>query len=270
MKRAWAGDPISAFGSVIACNAKIDLPFAEFLKGKNVKHIGYIVKEGKHLPQELPSKFVEVIIAPDFEPEALELLSRTKALRILKVPISEGSSIEPRTYRKITGGMLSMDRDLSVWDTFETATEQAFDENKKKLAEFTYIACKHTKSNSIVLGREYRPGFFQVIGMGAGQPNRVDSLRKLAVTKSMENLQIEYDALQPVEDFETYCRNQFSKMVLASDAFFPFNDTVLAASEYGIRYIIQPGGSKRDNDSIQACNDHGMAMAFTGMRHFRH
>jgi phosphoribosylaminoimidazolecarboxamide formyltransferase/IMP cyclohydrolase len=270
LERAWAGDPISAFGSVIACNAKVDLAFAEFLKGKNIKHIGYIVKDGKHLPQELPSKFVEVVIAPDFDSEALELLSKTKALRILKLKTLAETSVEPKTFRKITGGMLAMDRDLSIWNKFEIVTKKPFDDDKKKLAEFTYIACKHTKSNAIVLGREYRPGYFQVIGMGAGQPNRVDSLRKLAVTKALENLQIEYDALKPKEDFETYCRNQFNHMVLASDAFFPFNDTVLAASEKGIRTIIQPGGSKRDGDSIEACDDQGMAMAFTGMRHFRH
>jgi phosphoribosylaminoimidazolecarboxamide formyltransferase/IMP cyclohydrolase len=270
LNRAWSGDPISAFGSVIACNAKVDLAFAEFLKGKNVKHIGYIVKEGRYLPQELPSKFVEVIIAPDFEPEALKLLSNTRDLRILKIKMPDGSSIETKTYRKITGGLLEMDRDLSVWEKFETVTELTFNEEKKKLAEFTYTACKHTKSNAIVLGREYRPGFYQVIGMGAGQPNRVDSLRKLAVTKAIENLQIEYDVLQPEEDFETYCHTHFHEMVLASDAFFPFNDTVLAAAEIGIRYIVQPGGSKRDNDSIEACENQGVAMAFTWMRHFRH
>jgi len=166
LKRAWAGDPISAFGSVIACNTKIDLEFAEFLKGKNVRHIGYIVKDGNYLPQELPSKFVEVIIAPDFEPGALELLSRTKALRILKYQTPKDSVNESKTYRKITGGMLEMDRDLSILDKFETVTKLPFKEDKKKLAEFTYAACKHTKSNAIVLGREYRPGFYQVIGMG--------------------------------------------------------------------------------------------------------
>ena len=269
LERAWAGDPISAFGSVIACNAKVDLAFAEFLKGKNVKHFGYVVTEGKLVPQEVPSKFVEVVIAPDFEPEALEILSKTKALRILKVKSVDDGEVEPKTYRKITGGMLEMDRDLRVWEKFETVTEKGFDE-KKRLAEFTIKACKHTKSNAIVLGREYRPGFYQVIGMGAGQPNRVDSLRKLAATKAMENLQIEYDAIQSAVSFEEYCRKAFGEMVLASDAFFPFDDTVRAAAEFGIRYIVQPGGSKRDEDSIRACNALGVAMAFTGMRHFRH
>jgi phosphoribosylaminoimidazolecarboxamide formyltransferase/IMP cyclohydrolase len=109
-----------------------------------------------------------------------------------------------------------------------------------------------------------------VIGMGAGQPNRVDSLRKLAVTKALENLQIEYDAIKPDASFEEYSHQQIGEMVLASDAFFPFDDTVRTAAEFGIQYIVQPGGSKRDEDSIKACNELGMTMAFTGMRHFRH
>ncbi len=270
LQRAWAGDPISAFGSVIACNTKVDMVFAEFLKGKNVTHIGYIVKEGRMLPQEVPSKFVEVIIAPEFDAAALALLSKTKALRILKVGTLDGKDVEPHTFRKITGGMLRMERDLAVWERFETVTQKPFDESKKRLAEFTVKACKHTKSNAIVLGREYRPGFYQVIGMGAGQPNRVDSLRKLALTKAMENLQIEYDQNHPDVSFETYCQQQLGEMVLASDAFFPFDDTVRVAAEHGIRYIVQPGGSKRDEDSIKACDEMGVAMAMTGMRHFRH
>ncbi len=270
LERAWAGDPISAFGSVVACNTKVDLAFAEFLKGENVRHVGYVIKDGKLIPQEVPTKFIEVVIAPDFDEEALELFSRAKNLRILKTGSLDLSEIEVKTYRKITGGMLEMDRDIGVWEKFETVTEKSFDENKKKLAEFTYKACKYTKSNAIVLGREYKPGFYQVIGMGAGQPNRVDSLRKLAVAKALENLQIEYELLKINALFEAYCREQFGEIVLASDAFFPFDDTVYAAAEAGIRYIIQPGGSIRDGDSIEACNKTGIAMVFTGMRHFRH
>ena len=270
LERAWAGDPISAFGSVIACNSAVNMAFAEFLKGKNFPHLGYMIQDGKLVPQELPSKFVEVIIAPEFDEDAFELLSKTKALRLLKTGSTDAMGVEPKTYRKIVGGMLEMDRDLSVFERFENVTELSFDESKKRLAEFAYKACKHTKSNAIVLCREYRPGFYQVIGMGAGQPNRVDSLRKLAVTKAMENLQIEYDRMQSGEAFESFARKAMGEMVLASDAFFPFDDTVRAAAEFGIRFIVQPGGSKRDGDSIQACNELGVAMAFTGMRHFRH
>ena len=270
LERAWAGDPISAFGSVIACNDKVDLDFARFLKGKDVKHTGYLVEEGRLIPQEVPSKFVEVIIAPDYTPEALEMLQKTKALRILKTaPLSSGQT-ESKTYRKITGGILEMDRDLDVFEFFNVVTRKDFDETRKRLAEFTYKACKHTKSNAIVLGREYKPGFFQVMGMGAGQPNRVDSLRKLAVTKAIENLQIEFDARQPDVDFKTYRKQAFAGMVMASDAFFPFDDTVRAAAEFGVGYIVQPGGSKRDPDSIDACDELGIAMAMAGLRHFRH
>jgi phosphoribosylaminoimidazolecarboxamide formyltransferase/IMP cyclohydrolase len=270
LERAWAGDPISAFGSVIACNAPVDLAFAEFLKGKNVKHIGYVVKDGKNVPQEVPNKFVEVLIAPDYDPKALALLEGAKALRILKTGSLSVSDVEKKTYRKIVGGMLEMDRDLGVLEKFEVVTKKEFDERKKELAEFTLKACKHTKSNSIILGREYNSGSFQVIGMGAGQPNRVDSLRKLAMTKALENLEIEYQALNPPVSFEDYRKKALGEMVLASDAFFPYDDTVRTAAEYGIKYIVQPGGSKRDEDSIQACDELGMAMVFTGMRHFRH
>ncbi len=270
LERAWAGDPISAFGSVIACNAPVDLAFAEFLKGENVRHIGFVVSAGRLVAQEIPNKFVEVIVAPDFSAEAMELLGRSKTLRLLRAGPLDAAGAEPRTFRKITGGMLEMDRDLAVWDRFEGVTKARFDERRKALAEFTLKACKHTKSNAIVLGREYSPGFFQVIGMGAGQPNRVDSLRKLAVTKALENLEMEYAASNPGMDFDAYRKKAFSEMVLASDAFFPYDDTVRTAAEFGLRFIVQPGGSKRDEDSIRACDELGIAMAFTGLRHFRH
>jgi phosphoribosylaminoimidazolecarboxamide formyltransferase/IMP cyclohydrolase len=269
LERAWAGDPISAFGSVIAVNAPVDLAFAEFLKGKNVKHVGYQVEAGRLVPQDISNKFVEAIVAPNFTKEAFDLLSKTSALRLLKFS-SDGGKVEPFTYRKITGGMLETDRDLALWEKFETVTKKPFDEAKLKLAQFAFKACKHTKSNAIVLAREYRPGFYQVVGMGAGQPNRVDSLRKLAVPKAMEILRIEHEALNVKTPFDDYFRQVLAECVMASDAFFPFDDTVRAAAEYNIRYIVQPGGSIHDKDSIAACDELGMAMAMTGMRHFRH
>lgn len=270
LERAWMGDPISAFGSVIACSATVDTPFVQFLKGKDEVHTGYVIEDGKLVPQEVPSKFVEVIVAPDYTPEALEQLSKTKALRLLKTGSLDSSDIDPLTFRKITGGILSMKRDIEVFEKFDVVTSNKFNEDQKRLAEFMMKACKHTKSNAIVLGRAYAPGQFQVMGMGAGQPNRVDSLRKLAVTKALENLQIEYDAVRPDLSFDDYCQEQFGKMVMASDAFFPFDDTVRTAATFGIRYIVQPGGSKRDGDSIAACDELGIAMALTGLRHFRH
>ncbi len=270
LERAWAGDPISAFGSVIACNAPVDLAFAEFLKGENVEHVAYILEKSQLIPQKVPGKFVEVIIAPEFSKEALDLLQKTKTLRLLKVKDLASGRPEAYTYRKITGGILQMERDVRLLEKFDVVTEKKFDERKRKLAEFAMKAAKHTKSNAIVLAREYRPGFFQVMGMGAGQPNRVDSLRKLAIPKALENLRLEYEDQNKKGSFEDYAQAQFAEMVLASDAFFPFEDTVRAAGEYGIRYIVQPGGSKRDGDSIRACNALGIAMALTGLRHFRH
>lgn len=267
---AWQGDPISAFGSVIACNQTVDRDFASFLKGKDEKHISYTIVDGKLIPGEVPSKFVEVIIAPDFTEDALEMLMKVKALRLLKTKPVDPKSIENNTYRKITGGMLQMGRDLSLMQEFKVMTEKDMDDEKQKLAAFTYTACKHTKSNAIILARMYKPGQYQVIGMGAGQPNRVDSLRKLAVTKAIENLQIEFDAMNLSESFEVYQEEQMNQMMMASEAFFPFDDTVRAAAASGIRFIIQPGGSKRDIDSINACNELDVAMAFTGMRHFKH
>ena len=270
LERAWAGDPVSAFGSVISCNRTVDKDFASFLRGKNEEHISYIVNGDKLVPQKVPSKFVEVIAAPDFNDEALKILTKTKNIRLLKTgPFNTGTA-DRETFKKITGGLLVMDRDSIVWQDFLQKTNRVFEDDKKQLAKFSYIAVKHTKSNAIVLAREYSPGSFQVFGMGAGQPNRVDALRKLSLTKVRENLQIEYDVLQPSISFEEFYIKSVEEMVLASDAFFPFDDTVRTAGKEGVRYIIQPGGSKRDQDSIDACNELDIAMAFTGIRHFRH
>lgn len=109
-----------------------------------------------------------------------------------------------------------------------------------------------------------------MIGMGVGQPNRVDSIKKLGVTKTRENLQLLYEAEKPDVDFETYCRNVFSECVLASDAFFPFDDSVIAAHEADIKYVVSPGGSVRDNEVIATADRLGVSLIFTGMRHFLH
>ena len=270
VERAWAGDPISAFGSVIAVNRPVDLAFASFLKGKDEIHIGYVVEKGQLIAQKIPSKFVEAIVAPDFHADALELLAKAKTLRLLKTGPLDAGQLEPLTYRKITGGLLEMDRDQQLTDRFEVVTQAAFSAEQETLARFAMVAAKHTKSNAIVLARCFGPGGYQVMGMGAGQPNRVDSLRKLAVAKARENLEIEYEALKPSVTLEAYIQTALARMVLASDAFFPFDDTVRAAAEAGIRYIVQPGGSVRDGDSVAACDELGVAMALTGLRHFRH
>ncbi|MCK5146634.1 bifunctional phosphoribosylaminoimidazolecarboxamide formyltransferase/IMP cyclohydrolase [bacterium] len=270
LEAAWAGDPVSAFGSVIATNKPVDAPFASFLKGRDEIHIGYVIENGKLLPREMVSKFVEVIVAPDFTPEALQILARAKTLRLLKVGSLQAGSVEPVTYKKIVGGLLEMDRDQTMQKDFIVATEQGFDEDQKHLAYFAMTAAKHSKSNAIILARAFAPGCYQVMGMGAGQPNRIDSMRKLAVTKAVENLEIEYNAGKFNIPMAQYVRESMAAMVLASDAFFPFDDTVRAAAEAGIKYIVQPGGSKRDDDSIAACNELNVAMAMTGLRHFKH
>jgi len=270
VERAWAGDPISAYGSVIAVNRPVDLAFASFLKGRDEVHTGYVIDQGKLIPQAMPSKFVEVIVAPDFDDDALEILARAKTLRLLKTGDLKAGCPEVKTYRKITGGLLEMDRDEILTEKFDVVTDKVFDDDQAALARFSVAAAKHTKSNAIVLARAYRPGCYQVMGMGAGQPNRVDSMRKLAVTKAIENLEIEYNAGGIAMPLEQYIEKSLAAMVLASDAFFPFDDTVRAAAEAGVRFIVQPGGSKRDVDSVAACNELGMAMALTGLRHFRH
>lgn len=269
LEKAWEGDPISAFGGVIACNSKVDMAFAKFLKGDDVKHYSYTIMNGKNIPKEVPTgKFVEVIIAPDFDKEAIEFLkSKSKALRLIQVKGDQKTS--GKVLKAITGGVLVQDQDNRLMEKFEEVTKRKFPETYKELSRFTMIACKHTKSNAIVLAREYRKGYFQVIGLGSGQPNRVDALRKLAVTKAEENLMREFDKCNSGE-WDVWKATEMGKMVLASDAFFPFDDTIREAASYGIKYILQPGGSMRDSDSIKACDELGMAMALTGLRHFNH
>lgn len=247
---AWQGDPISAFGSIIALTTKVDLATAEFLKGR----------------------FAEILIAPGYDGKALDYLRKKSAdLRILKVSdLENGKPLQKKVYRGLIGGMLEQDRDVAVMDKWETVTKASFPEEKRRLAEFTWRACKHAKSNAIMLGREYAPGCFQIIGMGAGQPNRLDSVRKLAATKAQDNLAIIHKETGITQSFEAFLQEQFANFILASDAFFPFFDSIEAAHQVGVRYIVQPGGSKRDKDVIDACDRLGIAMAFTGMRHFRH
>ncbi len=248
LEAAWSGDPISAFGSVIAVNRMVDRKAAEVLAGR----------------------FVEMLIAPEFSEDALSFLKQKSAsLRILSVGSMDTMAKDKLVVKHVTGGILSQDRDDALIQKWQVVTEKSFPESKITLAEFAWKCCKHVKSNAIVLTQEYSQGQFRVLGMGAGQPNRVDSLRKLSVTKARENLAAECkltgESLPADGKYP-----QFSEMVMASDAFFPFADTIEEAHNAGIRYIVQPGGSKRDNEVIDACNRLGIAMVFTGMRHFRH
>jgi phosphoribosylaminoimidazolecarboxamide formyltransferase / IMP cyclohydrolase len=230
LELAWEGDPISAFGSIIC--------FTDTVTAEVATWFG--------------SKFVEIIIAPEFTDEALEVLGKKKNLRLLVTPVKNEITGE-KLYRSISGGMLVQDEDEGMDAEFKTVTEKPFEPGKVNLANFGIVACKHLKSNSIAIVTENEDGSFWLTGAGMGQPNRLDSLRQLTMPrfKMKEGLDIE-------------------KSVLISDAFFPFRDSIEAANEYGVKYIIEPGGSIRDDEVIQACNEFGIAMAFTGRRHFKH
>ena len=247
---AWAGDTVSAFGSVIAVTRTVDLETAQCLKGR----------------------FVEVLIAPDYSEEALAFLKGKSAdLRILRLRRPLRAPQPGVALRQIGGGLLVQDRDIGLTENWFTPTEKAFPEEKRGLAEFGMKVCKHVKSNAIVLVYEYEPGGYALLGMGAGQPNRIDSLRKLALPRACENLEQRYEGAGTYgQTPKEYRAAIISECVLISDAFFPFADTVEAAAESGIRYVVQPGGSKRDEEVVSACDRFGIAMAFTGMRHFRH
>ena len=229
--RAFACDPKSAFGGIIACNREV--PYAL------VEHFADVNKQ-----------FVEVIIAPSYTAEARERLSRRTNLRVLATGgVGGHPQLEART---IDGGMLvqsvdTVEEDPSTF-TFPT-TRKPTDAEMEDLL-FAWRVCKSVKSNAILIARD-KAG----IGMGPGQPNRVDS------------------ALLACERAEDACRRmgvEPGHFACASDAFFPFRDNVDVLAEHGVTAIIQPGGSKRDDESIQACDDHGIAMVFTGTRHFRH
>ena len=222
--------------------------------------------------QLFKDRFVEVLIAPDFETDALEFLrAKSKQLRILKLH-KPFEALQPgKVVRQITGGLLVQDRDNALIGDWMTPTAAAFPDAKRELAEFGIKVCKHVKSNAIVLVREYERGQYMLLGMGAGQPNRVDSLRKLAVPRAEENIKLLYDQGAAYgKTLMEFRESVFKDCVLVSDAFFPFSDNIDAAATAGIGFIVEPGGSKKDEEVIAACDRYGIAMVFTGMRHFRH
>lgn len=239
LSMAWAGDPRSAFGSAVSLNRPMDLETARFLKGK----------------------FIEVVVAPSYSDDALNFLKeKSKDLRVLSIPGID--TYEPQltqVYKYITGGMLVQDRDLDVYDDLETVTQKPFPEDLLPLAEFAIKAMKGIKSNAIVIAYEHEEGYPMILGMGCGQPNRLESI-KLAGRKARENL----EAMGL--DVET----EMAKCVLASEAFFPFDDNILLANEYGIKHIVSVKGSIRDGEVIAAADKFDMAMLFSGMRHFLH
>jgi phosphoribosylaminoimidazolecarboxamide formyltransferase/IMP cyclohydrolase len=222
--KALACDPVSAFGGVIAINRVLDAATAE----------------------ELSKLFVECIVAPGYEPAALEKFAAKKNLRLLEM--QRGESIHELDIKRISGGFLVQDPDkheLAEAD-LKVATDRAPTAEEIRGLMFGWKVCKHVKSNAIVFAREG-----QTVGVGAGQMSRVDSV-KIAVIKAAT------------------AKLSLDGSVVASDAFFPFPDGVEEAGKAGATAVIQPGGSMRDGDVIAAANKLGMAMVFSGVRHFRH
>jgi len=230
LELAWAGDPVSAYGGIVSFTSEV----------------------GAEVAQWFSDKFIEILIAPSFTAEAKEILAKKKNLRVLVTPIKAELSGE-KIYRSISGGMLVQDEDEGLDTEFKQVTAKGFNEKQIDLAKFGTQACKHLKSNAIAIVSENNDGSYWLTGAGMGQPNRLDSLRWLTIPRFLqkEGLKIE-------------------ESVLISDAFFPFSDSVEAANQYNVKYIVEPGGSIRDEDVIKACNDFGIAMVFTGRRHFRH
>jgi phosphoribosylaminoimidazolecarboxamide formyltransferase / IMP cyclohydrolase len=198
-----------------------------------------------------PNRFVECLIAPSYTAAAFQVLttrpSWKKNVRILRTgPLdADRQRAAGLDYRRVDGGLLVQARDRGSDDfaQLKVVSKRAPSEEEMHNLRFTWLVCKHVKSNAIVLGKNG-----MVVGVGAGQMSRVDSVH-MAVRKAGERSQ---------------------GAVLASDAFFPFRDNVEEAARAGVTAVIQPGGSMRDADSIQACDEHGLAMVFTGIRHFRH
>jgi phosphoribosylaminoimidazolecarboxamide formyltransferase/IMP cyclohydrolase len=195
--------------------------------------------------EQIGQTFFEAVIAPDFEEGALKILKQKKNLRLLRTLPIRRYEISGWDMKKVVGGLLVQDRDVALTAAAEAkvVTKRVPSGDELKAMDFAWKVAKHVKSNAIVYAREDR-----TLGIGAGQMSRVDAAN-LGATKAQESLK---------------------GCVLASDAFFPFRDGIDAAAKHGVTAVIQPGGSIRDEEIIQAANEHGMAMVFTGMRHFRH
>lgn len=197
----------------------------------------------------LEDKFIEVIMAPAIAPAALTALTKKKNLRVLLLPPKKPSG--EKMLRSVSGGILVQDEDEGIDTEFKTVTQKVLPKELMPLAEFAVMAAKHLKSNAIALVRAPTEKSWQLVGAGMGQPNRVDSLRLLAGPRALD-------------------KTELQKCLLASDAFFPFPDIVEVAAEMGLQYLLQPGGSMRDEEVVQACDRLGVGMVFTGRRHFRH
>ena len=195
--------------------------------------------------KELTKLFLEVVVAPSFSDSALEVLKTKKNLRVVKVKNFD-KKLEGKDIKRISGGYLLQDRNLGLYTELKVVTDRQPTEKELEDLIFALKVVKHVKSNAVVIAKDKR-----TVGIGVGQTSRVDSL-ETAIKKAKEfNLPLEGS-------------------VLASEAFFPFRDSIDTAAKEGIKAVIQPGGSIRDQEVIDACNEHGIAMIFTNMRHFKH
>jgi phosphoribosylaminoimidazolecarboxamide formyltransferase / IMP cyclohydrolase len=220
-KDALAGDPESAFGGVLVCNAEVDLATAEAIN----------------------EIFFEVLMAPSFSAEAFEKLKTKKSRILLQL---KNTNTTPNIYKNAVNGTLQQGKDVGNFEKWEEVGGRQTTEAEKNDLVFANLVCKHLKSNAIALIKNK-----QLVGKGCGQTSRIDALRH-AVEKAK---QFNFD---------------LNGAVMASDAFFPFNDCVQLGHEAGITAFIQPGGSIRDKDSIEYCREANLALVMTGMRHFRH
>ncbi len=247
---AWAGDPISAFGSIVAFNRPVNKDTVTFFR--------------LDAANRAARKFIEVVVAPSYSEEALAYLRIHKNLRVIVYDF-EASNQAFKDLRYMDSSLLVQDKDEKLYDKLKSVTKKtAAIASLRPLITFGIRAICSIKSNAIVIVRE-KDGILQLLGMGAGQPNRLIAT-KLAIEKSKANLQQAYSG----PDLEGYIQTELAKAVLISDAFFPFADNVELAAAAGIRLIVQPGGSIRDKEVIAKCDDLDVAMIFTGLRHFRH
>lgn len=234
--RAWEGDPISAFGGVLVFTDPMEAEVKSWLS----------------------ERFVELVAAPGLTQDGLkEMLVKRKNLKAIR--IREFGVLPKESMVVVPGGRLFQSADeVAGAEPIRSVTKRQFSEEKVSLGIFGIAISKSLKSNALALVRELpeSKGGFQLVGTGQGQPNRVEALERLAIPRAQAVIRASSGRL--------------SDCILVSDAFFPFRDTVDVAYQSGIRFIIQPGGSMKDAESIAACDEHEMAMAFTGFRHFKH
>lgn len=231
LEKAWACDPVSAFGGVLIFTDKIEAEILAYFQ----------------------SRFVELISAPQLKSENLkELLTHRKNLKA--VTVNHWDTEAQNMQMTVAGGVLTQSLDQQLEEPLKSVTDSPWPAAWKDLAHFGIFCNKTLKSNSVCLVRVDSDGAYHMVGAGQGQPNRVEAMGKLAIPRAQTVLN----------------KTSLEDCILISDAFFPFRDSVDVAAQAGIRYIVQPGGSIKDAAVIAACNEHKIAMAFTGYRHFRH